>query len=228
MWASRRAWFSLVQRWPLSVNVSLKDSTKDQRRPRMNSTTSPTVRGNLDTTVFSITSLLSRLASLTDSRSTKGLRYPLTPLLLLVILAKLSDEDQFCGIADWIENRGQLLREAFALSLATNGAEPTPVTPIPTCRHIPSSSAITAPTPAMGKSIASLLRNFTYAPRLLPTAAGTITSVNNSSACSTVGFCPSSTKKSSSANVRSPRVLTNRTFAPNASKAAAISPLYNA
>jgi predicted transposase YbfD/YdcC len=82
----------------------------------MNSSTSLSLRGNLDTTVFSISSLLSRLATLTDSRSTKGLRYPLTPLLLLVILAKLSGEDQFCGIADWIESRGQLLREAFHLT----------------------------------------------------------------------------------------------------------------
>lgn len=82
----------------------------------MNCTTSLSVRGYLDTAVFAIASLQRRLSELSDSRSTKGLRYPLTPLLMVIFFAKLSGEDAYCGIADWIENRGQLLREALHLS----------------------------------------------------------------------------------------------------------------
>lgn len=82
----------------------------------MNSTISPTIKGRLDANVFDITSLLLRLATLTDTRSTKGLRYELVQLLLLIVLAKMSGEDQPSGIADWIKVRGQLLREAFHLS----------------------------------------------------------------------------------------------------------------
>ena len=106
----------LVQKWPLLAIMWLNDNTTDQRRPQMNSTTSLSIRGNLDASVFDVTSLLSRLSTLTDSRSTKGLRYPLAPALLLIVLAKLSGEDQPCSIADWIENRGNLLGEAFHLS----------------------------------------------------------------------------------------------------------------
>ncbi len=65
--------------------------------------------------VLDIESLWNHLAELTDPRSTKGLRYPLAPALMLILLAKLSGEDQPSGIADWIESRGQVLREAFHL-----------------------------------------------------------------------------------------------------------------
>ncbi|MCL4553445.1 MAG: transposase family protein [Candidatus Marsarchaeota archaeon] len=57
--------------------------------------------------VLDIESLWNHLAELTDPRSTKGLRYPLAPALMLILLAKLSGEDQPSGIADWIESRGQ-------------------------------------------------------------------------------------------------------------------------
>lgn len=82
----------------------------------MNSTTPLTARGSLDVSVFDVASLLRRLATLTDSRSTKGLRYALAPVLLLIVLAKLSGEDRPSGIADWIKNRGRLLQEALHLS----------------------------------------------------------------------------------------------------------------
>lgn len=44
--------------------------------------------------MFDIATLLKRLATLTDTRSTKGLCYSLAPVLLLIILAKLSGEDR--------------------------------------------------------------------------------------------------------------------------------------
>lgn len=81
----------------------------------MNSTTSLPVGVGMDVSVFDIGGLLSRLAELTDLRGTRGLRYALAPLLVLIVLAKLSGEDQPSGIADWIESRAQVLREAFHL-----------------------------------------------------------------------------------------------------------------
>lgn len=81
----------------------------------MNSTT-PAARGvGMDVGVFNVGGLLSRLEELTDTRSPKGLRYALAPVLLLIILAKLSGEDTPYGIADWIKSRGRVLREAFHL-----------------------------------------------------------------------------------------------------------------
>jgi len=82
----------------------------------MNSTTPFAAREGLEASVFDIGSLLSRLATLTDSRGAKGLRYALGHVLLLIVLAKLSGEDQPNGIADWIQTRGRLLREALHLS----------------------------------------------------------------------------------------------------------------
>ncbi len=81
----------------------------------MNSTTSQKRKGSLDAKVFDVTALLRRLVTLTDSRSTKGLRFPLAPVLVLIVLAKMSGEDQPSGIADWIKHRGQRLQEALQL-----------------------------------------------------------------------------------------------------------------
>jgi predicted transposase YbfD/YdcC len=68
--------------------------------------------------VFAIGNLLSRLETLTDWRCPKGRRYSLAPLLLLIVLAKLSGEDRPSGIADWIKGRGRLLRAALCLPWA--------------------------------------------------------------------------------------------------------------
>ncbi len=82
----------------------------------MNCTTPFAAGKGMEVGVFDIASLLSRLATLTDSRGAKGRRYRLAPVLLLLVLAKLSGEDKPGGIADWIMSRGRLLREAFDLS----------------------------------------------------------------------------------------------------------------
>lgn len=66
--------------------------------------------------VFDLSGLLQRLSQLTDARHPKGRRYPLPPLLLLLVLAKLAGEDRPSGIAEWISNRGCQLRDALHLS----------------------------------------------------------------------------------------------------------------
>jgi predicted transposase YbfD/YdcC len=66
--------------------------------------------------VLDMASLMRRLATVTDARCPKGVRYALAPVLLLIILAKLSGEDRPSGIADWITGRERLLREALHLS----------------------------------------------------------------------------------------------------------------
>lgn len=65
--------------------------------------------------VFDLDSLGRRLVSLTDTRCSKGLRYPLPPLLLLIVLAKLSGEDTPSGMASWIKSRSRQLRCALHL-----------------------------------------------------------------------------------------------------------------
>lgn len=77
--------------------------------------TSTAASAGLDGGMIDLTSLLDRLTTLTDSRCPKGLRYALAPVLLLVVLAKLSGKDQPSAIADWIESRGRPLREALDL-----------------------------------------------------------------------------------------------------------------
>lgn len=68
-----------------------------------------------EATLFDLAGLLARLRSLSDRRCPKGLRYPLAPVLLLIILAKLAGEDKPHAIADWISARGHLLRQALGL-----------------------------------------------------------------------------------------------------------------
>lgn len=71
--------------------------------------------GTPSTRLLDIDQLLQRLETLTDSRHAKGLRYRLAPVLLLLILAKLSGQDQPSGIADWVKHRGQQLRRLLHL-----------------------------------------------------------------------------------------------------------------
>ena len=66
----------------------------------MKYTTSSTPNPGLDARVIDLDSLLRHLGQLTDLRCPKGMRYGLAPVLLLIILAKLSGEDRPSGIAD--------------------------------------------------------------------------------------------------------------------------------
>lgn len=64
---------------------------------------------------FDVGSLYERLELLTDRRDPKGIRYPLAVVLVFVILAKLAGEHEPRGIAQWVDFRKDLLREALSL-----------------------------------------------------------------------------------------------------------------
>jgi predicted transposase YbfD/YdcC len=62
---------------------------------------------------FDVGSLYERLERLTDHRDPHGVRYPLALALVFVILAKLAGEQEPRGIAQWVELRKQLLKDAL-------------------------------------------------------------------------------------------------------------------
>jgi predicted transposase YbfD/YdcC len=66
--------------------------------------------------VFSVHSLLHHLQQLTDSRHRRGRRYPLHLVVLLIVLAKLSDQDHLSAIADWAHNHQVQLLPALDLN----------------------------------------------------------------------------------------------------------------
>lgn len=57
----------------------------------------------------SIVSLATIFAEMTDQRKPKGIRYPFQPLLILLSLAKLCDQDTPSEVCDWAKNRTDLL-----------------------------------------------------------------------------------------------------------------------
>ncbi len=60
-------------------------------------------------------SLAAHLALLTDQRKPRGLRYGLTPLLVMLVLAKVCGANNPQEIAQWIEYRATWLTEALGL-----------------------------------------------------------------------------------------------------------------
>ncbi len=58
------------------------------------STAVPALEAQAQGTFFEVGSLLAALAHLTDQRSARGVRYDLAPVLVLMVLAKLSGEDR--------------------------------------------------------------------------------------------------------------------------------------
>lgn len=68
--------------------------------------------------IFSLGSLYSYLAKLTDTRKRRGIRYSLATILAILILAKLGGQDKAYGIADWAQQRRTFLIEAFGLKRA--------------------------------------------------------------------------------------------------------------
>lgn len=63
-----------------------------------------------------VASLAAHFAALTDNRKPRGLRYKLTPLLVLIVLAKVCGANNPQEIAKWIEYRAAWLKEALGLS----------------------------------------------------------------------------------------------------------------
>lgn len=66
--------------------------------------------------VFDLGGLRDCLEELTDRRGTRGRRYELAALLLLIVLAKLAGEDTPSGIADWVTARTAVLSSALKLT----------------------------------------------------------------------------------------------------------------
>jgi predicted transposase YbfD/YdcC len=62
-----------------------------------------------------VRSLYEQLQALKDKRKRRGIRYPLAVLLVMVIVAKLSGQDEVRGIAEWIGHRAAGFRRALAL-----------------------------------------------------------------------------------------------------------------
>ena len=71
-----------------------------------------------DGVVFELGSLYSYFTSIQDKRKPKGLRYPLAVILTLMVLAKLCGQDRPSGIAEWAQNRAEILANALHLKRA--------------------------------------------------------------------------------------------------------------
>jgi len=62
-----------------------------------------------------VRSLYEELKGLKDRRKRRGVRYPLAVVLVMIVIAKLSGEDEIRGIAEWISHRTAAFVEALAL-----------------------------------------------------------------------------------------------------------------
>ncbi len=75
-----------------------------------------TLQANQDCTesgfIFEIQSLYAYLRRVVDPRKSKGIRYQLATLLLLILLAKLGGQDNPTGISEWVK-----LREAALVKI---------------------------------------------------------------------------------------------------------------
>ncbi len=72
-------------------------------------------RAGAESTGRAVETVLARLGTLPDVRGARGKRYPLPPLLLLILLAKLAGEDHPSGIADWLAHRATMLHTTLGL-----------------------------------------------------------------------------------------------------------------
>ena len=66
--------------------------------------------------VVHLDSLFATLATLSDRRDARGLRYALVTVLVYVILAKLAGEDHLRGIAQWVALRQEALARVLGLA----------------------------------------------------------------------------------------------------------------
>jgi len=60
-------------------------------------------------------SLLARFQTLSDKRKSRGMRYSLTMILVVVMMAKLCGENHIMGIAEWAKHRAELLVDLLQL-----------------------------------------------------------------------------------------------------------------
>lgn len=66
--------------------------------------------------LFDVGSLMEVLHHVQDPRTARGVRYSLVSLLVLLILAKLSSQDEMKGMSEWVQLRSQKLAELLNLS----------------------------------------------------------------------------------------------------------------
>ncbi len=66
-----------------------------------------------------LTTLAAVLATVPDLRHRRGIRYPLVPLILIALLAKLSGATRLCALAEWAQLRAAPLARLFGLSRTT-------------------------------------------------------------------------------------------------------------
>ena len=69
--------------------------------------------GSQEAFFFDVGSLYEHLENLKDHRDPHGIRYPLALALVFIILAKLAGEQEPRGIAQWVELRKELLKQAL-------------------------------------------------------------------------------------------------------------------
>ena len=65
--------------------------------------------------VFDLEALYASLQTISDHRGRRGLRYPLSSLLMIGVLAKLAGQDSSRAMADWAKLRTQELSQLFQL-----------------------------------------------------------------------------------------------------------------
>src|SRR5712692_8246330 len=69
--------------------------------------------------VYDLGSFYERVDGLVDKRQARGKRYALALIIRLLVLAKLSGEDNPTAMADWAQQRCALLVDAFRLKRPT-------------------------------------------------------------------------------------------------------------
>jgi hypothetical protein len=63
--------------------------------------------------VIEVGSMYNHFCQLSDQRCRRGIRYPLPVALVMITLVKLGGEDGPKGMAEWLENRIEILSEAL-------------------------------------------------------------------------------------------------------------------
>ena len=69
--------------------------------------------------IFDVGSLYDRFQAMKDKRKARGKRYTLATMMVLMVLAKLSGEDQPSGMAEWAQHRAEDLSELLQLERKT-------------------------------------------------------------------------------------------------------------
>jgi DDE_Tnp_1-associated len=69
--------------------------------------------------VFDVGSLYGQFEKLKDSRNSKGMRFKLETIMVMIVMAKISGEDTPSGIAEWVKHRAEQFIEILQLKRKT-------------------------------------------------------------------------------------------------------------